>query len=124
MTISMNALGPATLASLVITAAPAFAHAHLKAALPPINGTVATAPSELDLTFSEGLNLKFTDVKVTGPDRKTVPTGDASLGPGGDATLSVPVPGPLAAGTYTVAWHALSTDGHKTSGAYTFTLKP
>ena len=104
-------------------AAPAFAHAHLKSATPAMNATVA-APTELALTFSEGLNLKFTGVKVTGPDRKAVPTGDVRLGPGGDTVLVVPVAAPLAPGAYKVDWHALSTDGHKTSGSYTFTVSP
>lgn len=102
----------------------AFAHAHLKSATPPVGGTVATPPSELDLTFSEGLEVKFTGVKLTGADKRPVPVGGASLKAGGDTVLVVPVPAPLPAGTYTVAWHALSTDGHKTNGTYTFTVKP
>ena len=104
--------------------APAFAHAHLKSATPAIGSIVATAPTELDLKFSEGLNLRFTGVKVTGPAKAAVATGEAALGAGDDTTLVVPVPDPLAPGSYTVAWHALSTDGHKTSGTYTFTIKP
>jgi copper resistance protein C len=109
---------------LVAASAPAFAHARLKSAAPPVNGTAATIPTEIDLTFSEGLNLKFTGVTVTGPDRGAVSTGDAALRPNDDTTLVVPVSGSLKAGSYTVNWHALSTDGHKTSGHYTFTIKP
>ncbi|WP_131116522.1 copper homeostasis periplasmic binding protein CopC [Lichenihabitans psoromatis] len=108
---------------LFAASAPVFAHAHLKSANPPINGT-ASSPSELDLMFSEGLNLKFTGVKLMGPDKAAVTTGDATLGSSGDTTLVVPVTGTLAAGTYMVAWHALSTDGHKTTGTYKFTVKP
>ncbi len=102
----------------------ALAHAHLKSATPAVGSTVATSPTELDLKFSEGLNLKFTGVKVTGPAKAAVATGDAALAPADDTTLVVPVPDTLAAGSYTVAWHALSTDGHKTSGTYRFTVKP
>lgn len=102
----------------------ASAHAHLKSATPPMDGAVSTAPSELDLMFSEGLDLKFTAVAVKGPDRKTVATGKETLGAGDDTRLVVPLSGPLAAGTYTVGWHALSADGHKTSGSYRFTIKP
>ena len=109
---------------LVAGSAPAFAHAHLKSATPPMNGSISAAPTELDLTFSEGINLRFTGAKLTGPDKKPVPTGDATLGAGGDTTLVVPVSGDLARGTYTVSWHALSADGHKTGGSYTFTIKP
>ena len=103
---------------------PAFAHAHLKSAIPAAGSTVATPPTELNLKFSEGLNLKFTGIKVTGPDKAAVATGDAALGANDDTALTVPVSGTLAAGTYTVSWHALSDDGHKTNGTYKFTVKP
>ena len=109
---------------LCMLSAPAFAHAHLKSAIPAADGTTATPPTELDLTFSEGVNLKFTGVTLTGPDKAAVATAPATLGAGGDTTLVVPVPAPLAAGTYTVDWHALATDGHKTTGSYRFTVKP
>ncbi len=109
---------------LLAVSAPAFAHAHLKAATPAAGSTVATPLTELDLKFSEGLSLKFTGVTLTGPAKAAVATGDAALGAGDDTTLVVPVSDTLAAGSYTVAWHALSTDGHKTSGTYKFTVKP
>ena len=123
MTTFPNISGFAALCFIALTGQ-AYAHAHLKSATPSMGGTVATAPSELDLMFSEGLNPKFTGVKVTGPDKKAVATGDATLGAGGDTTLVVPISAPLSAGTYTVGWHALSTDGHKTNGSYKFTVKP
>lgn len=104
-------------------ASQAMAHAHLKSAVPAADGTVKTAPSELDLTFSEGLNLKFSGIKVTGPDKATVKTGEGMLMNSG-TTLMVPVTDKLPAGKYTVEWHALSTDGHKTNGNYSFTIAP
>ena len=120
---TIRILALATIGVVALTGQ-ATAHAHLKSATPPMNGSVVAAPSELDLTFSEGLNLKFSGVKVTGPGKRAVATGPATLGAGGDTTLVVPVTGDLASGTYTVDWHALSSDGHKTSGSYTFTIKP
>jgi hypothetical protein len=102
----------------------AFAHAHLKAATPAMDATVTTAPTHLDLVFSEGVNPKFTGVTVTGPGGGAISTGEAKLGPAGDKALVVPVSGTLAPGLYKVEWHALATDGHKTEGSYTFTVKP
>jgi methionine-rich copper-binding protein CopC len=102
----------------------AFAHAHLASATPAVDGTVATSPAELDLKFSEVINLKFSGVKVAGPDNAIVATGAASLAEGDESTLVVPVSAPLAAGVYTVNWHVLSKDGHKTLGSYMFTVKP
>ncbi len=116
-----------TVVTCVLTiglAGEAKAHAHLKSATPAMGGTVTAAPAELDLAFSEGVNPRFTGLTMTGPAGAAVATGPSKLGPGGDATLVVPVTGTLGAGTYKVVWHALATDGHKTDGAYTFTVKP
>ncbi|WP_421917082.1 copper homeostasis periplasmic binding protein CopC [Mesorhizobium sp.] len=100
----------------------AFAHAELKTAVPAANGSVSASPPEIDLTFSEDLNLKFSGVKVTGPDKKAVKLGESML-MDSNTELMVPVSGTLADGTYKVDWHALSGDGHKTHGSYTFTVK-
>lgn len=107
-----------------VLAGQAFAHAHLKSAVPAIDGTAAAAPSEIALTFSEALNLKFSGATVTDAGGKPVATGDAKLVGTGDTGLTVPLAAPLAAGTYSVKWHVLSVDGHKTEGAYSFTVKP
>ena len=101
----------------------ALAHAHLTSAMPAAGSTVTASPTELDLTFSEDVNLKFTGVIMTGPKKTVVKTGKAML-MSGNTKLMVPIDGTLDPGLYTVAWHALSTDGHKTNGTYSFTLKP
>ncbi len=108
--------------ALALSASQASAHARLVSAVPAAGSTVAASPSELDLTFSEAMNLKFTGVKVTGPGGAAVATGAAATK--GKVTLVVPIGGNLAPGTYTVEWHALSADGHKTGGTYKFSLKP
>lgn len=113
----------ATLAACMALTGQAFAHAHLKSSTPAADSTIKQAPSELDLTFSEGLNPKFSGATVTSPDKKTVKTG-ASMLMDGDKTLMVPLSDTLAPGKYTVEWHVLSTDGHKTNGSYSFTVAP
>ena len=67
----------------------AFAHAQLEKASPPVGGTVASA-SEIRLSFSEGVELKFTKVSVTGPGG-AVPLGAAKTEPGDQAVLIVPI---------------------------------
>ena len=47
---------------VLVMSVPAFAHAHLKSATPAIDGKFATSPKELDLRFTEGLNLTFTGI--------------------------------------------------------------
>jgi len=114
-------LSVATVASIAL-AGQAFAHAHLKSSVPADKSAVAS-PGELDLTFTEELNLKFSGVTVTGPDKGEVKLGDVML-MDGDKVLMVPVSDRLAPGSYTVDWHVLSTYGHKTEGNFTFTVKP
>lgn len=121
--INMTRLAVASAFTVALVGA-AEAHAHLKSATPAMGATVTAAPAELDLSFSEGVNPQFTGLTMTGPAGATVATGPSKLGPGGDATLVVPVTGTLEAGVYKVTWHALATDGHKTDGTYTFTVKP
>ncbi len=123
MTQHIRMIALASALSLGIVAE-AEAHAHLKSSTPAMDATIAMAPSELVLSFSEGVNAKFTGVKVTGPNRAVVAVGEAKLSPGGDTSLVVPVSGALPPGVYTVDWHALATDGHKTAGSYSFTIKP
>lgn len=108
---------------LIALAGQALAHAHLKSATPAADTVLSAAPSDVDLVFTEDLELKFSGVKVTGPDDVAVTTGEAMLVKG-KKTLMVPLKGPLKPGSYTVEWHVLSVDGHKTKGRYTFTVKP
>jgi methionine-rich copper-binding protein CopC len=111
------------LLSLAATGA-AFAHAHLKSSLPQANAVVAAAPPSLTLTFTEGLELKLSGVKVTGADGKSVSLGTPALSASDDTVITVPLAGTLAPGVYTVDWHAVAKDTHATHGSYTFTVKP
>ena len=109
------------LAFALMGAPSAFAHAMLESASPPVGGTVA-APSEIRITFSEGIEPKFSGVALSGPGG-AVPTGKASVAPGDDKQLIVKVGKTLAPGTYTVKWHAVSVDTHHTQGDFDFTVK-
>jgi len=107
---------------LLTVSAQAFAHAHLKTAAPAQKASAA-APAEINLGFTEALDLKFSGVAVVNADNKDIALGDAVLKDDGKS-LVAPVAGTLAPGAYTVNWHVLSVDGHKTNGSYTFTVKP
>ena len=101
----------------------AFAHAQLEKAAPPVGGTVASA-SQIRLTFSEGVEPRFTKVSLTGPGGAAVPLGAAKTAPNNQSVLVAPIAKPLAAGVYTVHWHAVSVDTHHTQGIFQFTVKP
>ncbi len=107
--------------SLFLVAAassPAGAHAYLDHAIPQVGSTVATAPSELTLSFTQNLEPAFTTVRVTGPDGARVDQGKPEIS-GNTVRVSIKAASP---GTYHVDWHALSVDTHTTQGSYTFTV--
>ncbi|HEY0206892.1 MAG TPA: copper resistance protein CopC [Acetobacteraceae bacterium] len=101
----------------------AHAHAHLRQAEPPVGGTVHAAPAQVELTFSEAVEPRFSTVAVTDAAGAQVDHADLHVA-GGDARhLAVSVSA-LRPGTYTVVWHATAVDTHKTEGSFTFTVAP
>jgi methionine-rich copper-binding protein CopC len=106
---------------LALSGAPAFAHALLTSASPPVGGTVS-APSQITIHFSEGIEPKFSGVALTGP-KGAVPVGRAAVAPGDNATMVVKIGRKLTPGDYTVKWHAVSVDTHHTQGHFDFTVK-
>jgi len=100
----------------VLTGAPAFAHAFLDHATPPVGGTVAAPPHELTLWFTQNLEPAFSTVQVTGPNGAGIAQGKARIS-GNTMHVAIKAASP---GTYHVHWHALSVDTHTTQGNYEF----
>jgi methionine-rich copper-binding protein CopC len=96
----------------------AHAHAFLDHASPLVGSTVASAPREVSLTFTQNLESAFSSVQVTDANGARVDQGKAQIN---GNTMRVGLKS-LAAGTYRVRWHALSVDTHKTEGSFTFTV--
>ena len=122
-TIAGRALSAAVFLSAMLTTASAFAHAHLQQQIPAADSTVSVSPQALTLTFSEGVELSFSGVTLSGPQNKPVATGKLARSDGNKVQLTLPLNEPLAAGEYTVEWHVVSVDGHKTKGQYHFSVK-
>jgi methionine-rich copper-binding protein CopC len=97
-----------------------FAHTHLKSETPAAGSTVS-APKDLRLVFSEGVEAKFTKVSITA-DGAVVAVKSIETAPGDQKTLIVTPEKPLTAGKYKVEWHAVSVDTHKSDGDYGFTV--
>lgn len=103
-------------------AGPASAHAFLKTASPPVGSSVRTAPTEVDITFTEGVEPRFSSIAVQDQSDASVTAGEVHR-KGDDTQLAVALK-PLTPGTYKVIWHATSVDTHKTQGDYDFAVKP
>ena len=120
----MNRIASFSLAGLLALASPAFAHARLETAIPTVGGTVASSPVELRLHFSEGVEPHFSGVTLTDASGGAVALGKPAVDPADKSILVMPVAAPLKPGVYTVTWHAVSVDTHKTQGTYSFTVAP
>lgn len=112
----------------LLTATPALAHPKLIGAVPAENATVAH-PGKIQLNFSERLmpklsggTLVMTAMPGMGGHSPMAVNVKPTIGPDGKSLILSP-PAPLAAGSYLVDWHAVSTDTHRVAGKYSFTVR-
>lgn len=119
---AVAAAAVATIAALAV-AAPASAHDELVSSSPAADAQLTTAPTELSLTFSNDLlsldensGTAMTVVDQAGEDwvdGEPVIQAD---------NVTVPLAEGMPDGAYTVTWQVVSSDGHPTSGEYSFSL--
>ena len=109
--------------AFALAATAAFAHAQLDKAIPPVGGAVAS-PSEIRLKFTEGVEPRFSGVALSAEGGAAVPLGAPNVDPADNSVLIVKIGKTLPPGDYTVTWHAVSVDTHKTQGSFSFTVKP
>ena len=94
------------------------AHAHLVSSQPANGARVAAAPASVTLVFSESAKVTALSIQATGDKtakKLAVATAEDSV----SHAIALPA---LAAGDYTLTWHALSDDGHVTSGTVKFSV--
>jgi copper resistance protein C len=104
------------LSNILLPAAPALAHAMLDHANPRVGNTLATAPREVTLWFTQKLEPAFSTMTVTDSSGQRVEAGKPSIS---GNVMRVPLRA-VKAGTYRVVWHVLSVDTHKTEGSFNF----
>ncbi|MFD8949042.1 copper resistance CopC/CopD family protein [Streptomyces xanthophaeus] len=113
----------ALLAALFTAASPATAHAALTASDPKDGAVVATAPSQVTLSFSEQVAMGDDSIRVLDPQGRRVDTGELrDMCSGNVIRYGTALHSGLPNGTYTVAWQAVSADSHPISGAFTFSV--
>ncbi|MEJ5059044.1 MULTISPECIES: copper homeostasis periplasmic binding protein CopC [unclassified Pseudomonas] len=113
-----HTLTTAALLGALFCASSVFAHAHLQSQTPAADSTVS-APAELSLTFSEGVEADFCKVTIS-KDGADILVKSLVTQSDDKKTLVVTPAVPLTAGSYKVEWHAVSVDTHKSEGAYGF----
>jgi methionine-rich copper-binding protein CopC len=112
----MKALIAVTLLAATLTT-PVLAHTHLKSTVPADGSTVATAPAEFVLTFSEPARLTALTIQKDGGAEQKIVALPAS------ATAAAKVAAPkLGNGRYTLNYRVVGADGHVMNGKVTFTV--
>src|SRR5437899_2227880 len=110
------------LVALAVLATPTllFAHARLLRSSPSGNARLTVSPTNLGLWFSEKPELKFTSIQLADSAGHAISLGvivaTDSVG------LNVPIIGPVSGGQYTVSWRTAASDGHVSSGKFSFSV--
>jgi methionine-rich copper-binding protein CopC len=113
----------ATLLALVLaTGSGATAHAFLERARPAVGSQVRTAPQAVSITFTEGVEPRFSRIEVRDGQGVRVDTGE--LRSGSDGRMLAVAVSPLSPGRYAVEWHVVSVDTHRSEGSFDFTVAP
>jgi hypothetical protein len=99
----------------------AWAHAFLDHAEPRVGATVAASPPTLKLWFTQNLEPAFSSLQVDDAQGRQVDKKDSTVDPENKSLLTISLP-PLPPGTYTVVWHVVSVDTHKTQGHFTLII--
>ena len=97
-----------------------FGHAFVLSSNPSSSQSLAQSPQQVNVFFSEPVDLRFSHLKVLDSNGKQLDKGDVQHLQNDESTLTVSVP-LLKDGTYTVSTNVLSqTDGHVTDNAFVF----
>lgn len=107
-------------AAMLLVPAPAHAHDSLISSDPADGATLETSPEQITLTYSAEVLEVSPVVQISaGEGGEPVELTPVIDGP----TVTAEIPEPLAAGTHTVQWRVVSSDGHPIEGSFTFTVE-
>ncbi|GAA3234473.1 hypothetical protein GCM10010532_071890 [Dactylosporangium siamense] len=105
--------------ALAATAAPAWAHNALRSSNPAEGVSLPNSPTAITMTFRESPNPAMAQVVIVDAAGADLVAGAPT---GAGTTLTQPLRAATAAGTVTVTYRVVSTDGHPVQGKITFTV--
>lgn len=105
--------------SVIAVPVPVSAHAVLLKTTPSSSQSLASAPNQVQLLFSEPLDPVFSHVQVRDGSGQLVDLGNSHVDPNDDRLLAASLRPGLPNGTFTVEWRSLSAiDVHPDEGSY------
>lgn len=110
------------LAAAGATTSPAQAHAKIVLAQPKADSELQGAPKEIRLHFNEALEGAFSKIELVDAKEAAVKLPATALDPRDPKVMFAAVPA-VPAGQYSVRWSAMSHDGHKAKGRFSFRVR-
>lgn len=99
-----------------------YGHAFVTNSVPSQSQSISMSPKQIDVYFSEPVDLRYSSLKVLDSNGKQVDLGKVNYKGSDESSLEVSVP-VLKDGTYTVSTSVLSQiDGHVTDNALVFAV--
>lgn len=105
-------------------AAASVAHAHAKIATtePKAGSELQSPPKEIRLHFNESLEEAFSKIELVDAKQLPVKLAKTAVDKSDPKVMFTAVPA-LKSGQYAVRWTAMTHDGHKVKGQFTFKVK-
>ena len=111
-----------TITVAFLVPARAWAHAHLNRSDPAAGATLTAAPQLIRLWFSEQPELSMTFASLRDSAGATFPLSAAVREASGQMGIAFQVLSTLSPGRYTLSWRTAASDGHPSSGKFTFSV--
>ena len=108
--------------AVLLTPAVVDAHAHLTRSAPAANERLERSPDRLSLWFSENPELRFTSIQLRDSTAAAIALGSVAKMASDPSGIVAPIPTALGAGRYTVIWKTAASDGHPSTGRFTFSV--
>jgi methionine-rich copper-binding protein CopC len=106
---------------LLLSCAPALAHARLVQEEPAEGAALAESPDRVELRFSEPVDAEFSPLEVHNSEGERVDEDNARIDPADARVLIVDLE-ELSEGSYTVEWRVTSIAGPVVEGRYGFAV--
>jgi LPXTG-motif cell wall-anchored protein len=108
----------------IANAARVAAHADYESSIPKAGETVATAPGQVKIVFTEELKAEGNTIRVKDATGMVADQGNTTLdrSDANRKTVIVSLKSGLANGSYTVDWKNAGADGHTEEGSFTFVI--
>ena len=98
------------------------AHARIESAQPKADSVQQGAPKEIRLHFNEALEPAFSKIELVDASEAAVALPKSGFDKADRKVMFTAVPA-LKPGQYSVHWSAMTRDGHKVKGRYSFQVK-